>query len=755
MEKPIQRVQGIERVNFFGVRHLSPAGAYHLIGYLDKIKPKCVLIEGPSDANRLTEHMADSRVVLPIAVLAYTAEVPVATVLYPFADYSPEYQAILWAYKHKARVSFIDIPTEVSISLNGLEKDKDQEYYERTSNVYDGIAKLNEEHDYDSYWERNFEHNLNADVYNNAVSLQSAQTRELLETDPRDILREAFMARKISDEIASGYAPNEIVAVTGAYHAERLKNDAIPMSDKEMQKLPRRKSNFTLMPYSFYRLSSRSGYGAGNAAPEYFELMWKCMISGRMDEFPMEYATKLGRYIRENGGYCSTANVIEAARLSFALTYIKGGTLPTLADLHDACVACIGHGERDNIINAFAMLDIGTAFGSLPEGVSQTPIQDDMSRELIRLKLEKYKSTVSQALSLDLRENIKVKSKDAAFIDLNRSTFLHRLSFLGISFAKQARSNQEKATWREDWVLSWSPEAEIQLVESVLRGDTIQLAAAFLLKESLEACKDLVTASELVRTAYVCGLAGSVENAVRTLQFIAADFSDFTSLSAACLQLSDLILYGDIRQADTKALEPILRELFLRACLTLSDTASCDDKAAKEIADAMGRIHNVSQDNFEVVEDSAWVEALFELASRDDKNAKLSGLSFAILLERNLIDDEFCAKEINRRLSAGTPADIGAGWFEGMSMRNHYGLISRTELFRELDTYIKSLDDEEFSRSVVFMRRAFGSFEPREKESVAELLAELWGLDSGSVSVMLASSLDDTEIDALAEFDWE
>lgn len=38
-------------VQIFGVRHLSPAGAYHVADFLDQIKPTAVLIEGPADAS--------------------------------------------------------------------------------------------------------------------------------------------------------------------------------------------------------------------------------------------------------------------------------------------------------------------------------------------------------------------------------------------------------------------------------------------------------------------------------------------------------------------------------------------------------------------------------------------------------------------------------------------------------------------------------------------------------------------------------
>jgi hypothetical protein len=121
------------------------------------------------------------------------------------------------------------------------------------------------------------------------------------------------------------------------------------------------------------------------------------------------------------------------------------------------------------------------------------------------------------------------------------------------------------------------------------------------------------------------------------------------------------------------------------------------------------------------------------------------------LLDRNLADEDFVSREISRRLSAGIPADIGAGWFEGVSMHNRQALLSRINLWKQLDGYVASLDDEEFKRSVVFLRRAFGNFEPREKDSVAGLLGDLWGINSQDVSIMLQAPLNEEEENALNE----
>ena len=60
------------QINVFGIRHLSPAGAWHLRAYLDAQKPELVLIEGLADANELIHHITKKGTRPPIALLAYT-----------------------------------------------------------------------------------------------------------------------------------------------------------------------------------------------------------------------------------------------------------------------------------------------------------------------------------------------------------------------------------------------------------------------------------------------------------------------------------------------------------------------------------------------------------------------------------------------------------------------------------------------------------------------------------------------------------
>src|SRR3954462_12216613 len=111
------------RVNVFGVRHLSPAGAWHLRRYLDRVKPDLVLIEGLADATELIPQVTRKGPRPPIAMLAYTDSLPVRTLIYPLARYSPEFQAICWADEHDAAVEFIDLPSDVFLALQDIEQE--------------------------------------------------------------------------------------------------------------------------------------------------------------------------------------------------------------------------------------------------------------------------------------------------------------------------------------------------------------------------------------------------------------------------------------------------------------------------------------------------------------------------------------------------------------------------------------------------------------------------------------------------------
>ena len=153
-----------------------------------------------------------------------------------------------------------------------------------------------------------------------------------------------------------------------------------------------------------------------------------------------------------------------------------------------------------------------------------------------------------------------------------------------------------------------------------------------------------------------------------------------------------------------------------------------------------------------------WISLLARLASRDDINTGLSGFSAAILLERGRMEDEELGREVHRRLSKGIPAQLGAGWFAGLSRKNRYALIARLSLWRELSDYLDTLDNEEFKRALLFLRRAFADFSPKEKFDVAENLGEIWQVGREQAAEILNRPVKEDEqelLDGLEDFDFD
>lgn len=810
----------------FGIRHLSPAGAWYVREYLDEADPELVLIEGPSDFTELIEDLGGSQVKPPVAVMAYTQELPVRTILYPFSVYSPEYQAILWAREHGCKCRFCDLPSDVFLGISGSREMRRQQAAGMTGetegrisekngrepgegfeepdesacgglgkekrktdmraqeeSVYDRLDRISEDQDHETFWERTIEHAADFEGYVRGAASFGQSLRELtlaavtlsgrekseeqrLE-DAENLLREAYMRGEIKKAVEEGIPPEKIVVITGAFHVagilgtgafqdetedyvDWLKEEGVVLSEKEQKRLPRLETRKTLMPYSYYRLSERSGYGSGNRAPAYYELLWKGLCLGKPDYAANRYLTSLAVFQRKHGNMASSAQVIEAMRLARSLAELRGYGIPALKDLRDGAVTCMGHGNFSEIVLAAADTEIGTVIGSLPKGVSQTSIQTDFYRKLEELRLERYKSLTADRLSLDLREKLTVKSRKSAFLDLERSFFLHQLRVLHIRFATLEGSRQEKATWAENWTLQWTPEAEIQIVEAVLKGDTVEQAAGFELKTRIEENDSISSIAAVVEEACYCGIPKAMELAVSALQKSAVDAASITELADTAMSLSVVIRYGDIRKLDRTPLLPLLSQLFLRACLILAEECICDDQAAGNVGRAMNLLNDVVV-NHEFLDEKRWIRVLSKIASRDDLNTRLSGLAAAVLLERGQMVSEELGREVERRLSRGVPAELGAGWFEGLSMKNHYALIARMTLWEKLSDYLDTLSEEEFKRALVFLRRAFADFSAEEKDRIAENMGEIWQMNPEQVSEVLNGEIDLSEESGLTE----
>jgi hypothetical protein len=763
----------------FGVRHLSPGAAHHLERALDALRPTAVLVEGPSDATEQIRHLVHKDTRPPLALLAYTRTRPVRSIVYPLAEYSPEWVALTWGMRHCPKATrFIDLPAAVFLELHsitepepaeaappdgqggsqpaGAPKRRKPSEHTRAylDDPHEAIARLAGDPDHETWWERHFEHTSEPAAYVHQIFELGRGLRELRELGEKDenLIREAYMRRCIRAVLAEGHEPGRVLVVCGAFHAPALTHELPAMDDREVKKLPRVETSLTLMPYSYYRLSSQSGYGAGNHAPAYFQRLHEERKAGRAGRLASRYLSEVAHAMRKGGQIRSAAEVIEAVRLATSLAALSESCAPCLRDLRDAAVTCLGRGEPELVRPYLAEVEVGHSIGKLPKGVSRTALQDDFYLQLEALRLEKYQVDKEQEpLELDLRENRFVKGEEAAFRDRNRSIFLHRLDALGLEFGKRQEVKGQYGTAREQWKLRWKPDCEIQLVEAALKGDTVEVASAVGLSERLAACDRVDQAAGIVKDAIRCQLVDALEDARRRVQAVGVEDSGFVPLAKAVDDLAESISYKDVRKFDPEPLRPLLGQLFLRACLLLKQACVCDRAGAKEVERALLALDRVTGENAGDVDGKRWDRELAEVAAADNLNPYLSGLACSIMLEKGRIGEDELSREVSRRLSSGVDAELGAGWFEGLVKGNRQALFARLALWRQLDAYIVSLEDEEFRQALVYLRRAFGEFEPGEIRRVVSNLVEISGEGAEELKASADTKLDEEEAKKLQE----
>lgn len=747
----------------FGVRHLSPAAADHLRRVLDDLRPTAVLVEGPADANDLIKHLVHKDTRPPLALLAYTQDRPVRSILYPLAEYSPEWVALTWGVQNKAVTRFIDLPAAVFLELHRQAETKDDEKKDPRQasehtlayldDPFEAIAKLSGEPDHETWWERHFEHTTDPEAYSRSIFEFGRGLREHrgLRDNGEDLVREAYMRRCIRQVLAEGHDPERVLVVCGAFHAPVLTHELEPMSDKDAKALPKTPTSLTLMPYSYYRLSSQSGYGAGNHAPAYFQRLFEVRRAGQPEELAARFLSEVGHVMRRGGQVRSAAEVIEAVRLAGSLAALASACAPSLRDLRDAAITCLGRGDATAMRPFLEEVEVGHAIGRLPKGVGRTALQDDFYLQLEGLKLARYQTEKAQELELDLRENRFVKNEASAFLDRNRSTFLHRLLVLGVKFAQREDTRQDQATWKERWQLKWTPECEIQLVESALLGDSVEAAAALRLSERLGQCDRIDEAARLVKEAADCQLADALEDARRRLQALAVEDSGFVPLARALEQLGEVIRYGTVRKVDPEPLKPLLAQLFLRATLLARQACVVDRSGAQEVQQALLILNQIAAEHADDVDGERWLRELDAIAASDALNAYLSGLACAIVLEKGRLGEDELGQEVSRRLSPGADAELGAGWFEGLVQHNRMALFSRLALWRQLDLYLVSLDEEAFRKALVYLRGAFGDFAPGEIRRVVSNLVQVSDESAEELKTSADTKLDEAELQQLQD----
>lgn len=716
----------------FGIRHHGPGSAKRLVQALEDYRPDIVLIEGPPEGDALIEWAAHPAIKPPVALLVYAEDAPGNASFYPFAEFSPEWQALRYAAAAAVPARFVDLPVAVRLaSRNDDDEDDDDapegEQLEPAAPLdgeavdeseapscahpvehdpLDALAEISGDADGEALWDRLVERRHHGEDLFDAVCDAMAALREQRGwLRPDEAQREAAMRQGIRLAQKEGF--ERIAVVCGAWHAPALRELPAAKQDQALLKnLKKLKTAATWVPWTHERLGFASGYGAGVVSPGWYRFLFQ--HDADADDFSARWLTHVARLMRAQGLNASSAEIIDAVRLAEQLAQLSGRGRPGLDEMQQAAraVFCLGSDLPLRVVRE--QLIVGQVLGEVPDDMPAAPIARDLADRQRRLRMKP--EAAHRDLELDLRQPN----------DLARSELLHQLKALDLHWGKASWSGGGRGTFRENWRLQWEPEFSVALVEAGRWGSTVRDAARARLLEVAGECERLDRLTELLDEALLAGLDDCVGALLRQVDAVAARQADIDHLLAALPRLVAITRYGTVRRFDQSALAHIVASLTARACVGLPLAAQgLDGQSARDLLKGVEDVDHA----LATLDDAAlldeWNEALERVSRLGDLNGLIGGRTLRLLLDHGRLDVDAAGRAMGLALTDPEP-ERGADWVEGFIRGSALVLVHDDKLWGLIDDWLQQLSPAAFVQVLPLLRRAFSQFEAGERRQLGD-----------------------------------
>ncbi len=719
-------------ISVFGIRHHGPGCARSLRSALEELEPDIVLVEGPPDAQEVIPLLLSSEMKPPVALLIYAPDAPSHAVYYPFATFSPEWQALSYAFHKGIPTRFMDLPQALQLSQ---EEEKDEpapsldtepesvpqaspsaqvattESVEpeevKNEDPLDMLARAAGYSDYELWWERQIEQRHdNSQLFEGILAAMSAMREDTQSKDKREARREAYMRQTIRAAQKEGF--QRIAVVCGAWHSPVLTEAALKTTKGDastLSGLKRVKVDATWIPWTNDRLSYRSGYGAGVTSPGWYEHLWTSP-----DRPTIRWTAQAAHLLRAQDLDASSASVIETVRLAEALAAIRELPMPGMAELHEAILTVLCHGNSEPMLLIRQKLEIGTRLGEVPAETPAVPLQRDLELKQRRLRLKPSTEIVN--LDLDLRKEN----------DRERSRLLHQLHLLNLAWGKLQRGNsRQMGTFHELWQVQWQVEFVIKLIEANIWGNTVERAATNYASSLADSAKDLPALTGLLDQVVLAALPEAIEHILHCVQTQATVASDVQQMMEALPPLVRVVRYGDVRETRSEYVLPVIEALFERVVIGLPGAcSSLDDDAARAMLASIGHAHESLEllDRSDLREE--WQRVLRILMERDGYHGLVRGRACRLLFDQQVIDIEKLQQQAGLALSIAVPAIQAASWIEGTLYGGSQRLLYQDGFWQALDQWLCELSADSFTELLPLLRRAFSAFSGPERRMMGE-----------------------------------
>ncbi|MFI6292444.1 DUF5682 family protein [Nonomuraea sp. NPDC050790] len=680
-------------IELFGVRHHGPGSARAVREGLERLRPDAILIEGPPEADALVRFAAGC--VPPVALLAHVPGDPSRSAFWPFAVFSPEWQAILYGTRHGVPIRFCDLPAAHLLAPEGGDE----------RGARDPIGELAAAAGHDDperWWEDVVEHRPGAAF--EAIGEAMAALREGHVPDAVEARREAYMRRVLRASVKAGY--ERIAVVCGAWHVPALAGPPPPVKadDALLRGLPKVKVALAWVPWTYERLAIRSGYGAGVGSPGWYHHLFTAA------DRPVErWLAEAGAVLREEGLPVSSAHVIEAVRLAESLAALRGRPLPGLGEVTEAVRAVLCEGDEPKVALIQRRMVVGDRLGHVGDDAPLVPLQRDLREQQRHLRLHPAaQDDAARELDLDLRKTL----------DLGRSRLLHRLRLLGVSWGTPGEA-RGRGTFRESWRLEWRPEFDLALIERAALGTTVEAAATRHVLDLAPARQNLGELAATVEKCLLAELPGALPGLLAALSERAALDADITHLMTALPAIVRAHRYGDVRGTPAEGLAAVARSMLDRVLAGLpAALPGLSGQAAGAMLAQVDGVHAAVDLLGDPSARERWLAALRGICDTPGAHGLVEGRLTRILLDAGALAD--ADWRLARATSRGGGPARAAAWIEGFLSGGGLLLVHDARLLDLVDAWMSGLPGEQFTEVLPLLRRTFGGFAVPERRAIGE-----------------------------------
>jgi hypothetical protein len=694
-------------VHFFGIRHHGPGCARSVAQALEQLQPDVILIEGPPEANELLALAALDTMRPPVALLVYAPALPQHAVYYPFAAFSPEWQAIQHGQKHAVPTRFIDLPLAHVLAGEMTVEEAVEEPAARRGDVLARLAQAAGFSDTETWWDHLVEQRHDSLELFAAIEEMMTVARDD-SAEPLDVheaRREAHMRQMIRLAIKEGH--QNIAVICGAWHVPALRTMPAAKADKDvLAGLPKAKVAATWTPWTYGRLSFTSGYGAGVQAPGWYHHLWHTPHKASV-----YWLTDAVRLLRKHSLDASSAHVIEALRLADTLASLRERSRAGLTELLDALQSTL-FGDSDAPLRLIEReLLVNDRLGSVPDETPTLPLTQDVHALQKRYRLAPRADHVD--LDLDLRQPL----------HLEKSIFLHRLSLLGIAWGRTRTVHGKSGSFHEQWTLAWQPDFALKLIEANVWGATLELACEASLCHQAQQGQRLPDLTSLVERMLLADVRRAVPVLMARVQALAAGTQDAGLLLAALAPLANVQRYGSVRGTDTASVGAVLDGLVLRACIALPVAArGINEEAAQVLLGQLIQADHAIALLQNPAHRAAWHGAL-AVCAQSQVHPLIAGRAVRILFEQDAWSVDQSAAAL--ALACSNPVDplATAAWLEGFLRGSGLLLVVNDPLWHILHGWVATLPEQAFTELLPLLRRTFATFEAPERRQLGERVA--------------------------------